>query len=37
MTYCGSLCEIADMGFTIEGLLGAVVAPAPKYCELLAA
>jgi hypothetical protein len=21
MTYCGSLCEKADLGFTIEGLL----------------
>jgi hypothetical protein len=21
MTYCGSLCEQADLGFTIEGLL----------------
>lgn len=22
MTYCGSLCERADLGYTIEGLLG---------------
>jgi hypothetical protein len=21
MTYCGSLCETADLGFTIEGLM----------------
>jgi hypothetical protein len=25
MTYCGSLCERADLGFTIEGLVNDVV------------
>jgi hypothetical protein len=24
MTYCGSLCERADLGFTLEALLGEV-------------
>lgn len=32
MTYCGSLCELADMGFTIE----AILAPTER-ARLLAA
>lgn len=27
MTYCGSLCELADLGFTIESLLQAERSP----------
>jgi endogenous inhibitor of DNA gyrase (YacG/DUF329 family) len=31
MTYCGSLCEQADLGFSIEGLLrGYTITPAPR-------
>jgi hypothetical protein len=37
MTYCGSLCENADMGFTIETLLGPVERGRAEYCEKLAA
>ncbi|MBK6320422.1 MAG: hypothetical protein IPI33_07220 [Dehalococcoidia bacterium] len=29
MTYCGSLCEQADLGFTIEALLRYDRQPAP--------
>jgi|GEM_PF-1305414 len=29
MTYCGSLCERADMGFTIEALLRSSRPPSP--------
>lgn len=28
MTYCGTLCESADLGYTIEGLLQVHRAPA---------
>ena len=37
MTYCGSLCERADMGFTIEGLLGEIEFVKPAWRMLLAA
>lgn len=37
MTYCGSLCEKADLGFTIETLLGQVVFVKPAWRLLLAA
>ncbi len=37
MTYCGSLCERADMGFTIESLLGEVEFVKPAWRLLLAA
>ena len=37
MTYCGSLCEKADMGFTIETLLGEVQRVRLDWKELLAA
>ena len=31
MTYCGSLCERADLGFTIEGLItNPLDRPAPR-------
>ena len=29
MTYCGSLCERGDLGFTLEGLLGGLAGPSP--------
>lgn len=29
MTYCGSLCETGDLGFTIEGMLGDSVLRSP--------
>ena len=35
MTYCGSLCETADLGFTIESLLRAERAPRPQPIEVL--
>jgi hypothetical protein len=35
MTYCGSLCERADMGFTIEALLGDVHVVRREWKELL--
>ena len=31
MTYCGSLCEKADLGFTIETLLRAERVPRPTW------
>ena len=40
MTYCGSLCERADLGFTIEALLRvergepAVIEPIPARSEM---
>jgi hypothetical protein len=37
MTYCGSFCEKADMGFTIETLLGPVERARVEHCEKLAA
>ena len=37
MTFCGSLCEKADMGFTIEALLGEVQRVRMDWKELLAA
>jgi hypothetical protein len=38
MTYCGSLCERADLGFTIEALVGPVEPAAPaRHFNLLAA
>ncbi len=37
MTYCGSLCERADMGFTIESLLSEVHMVRLDWKELLAA
>lgn len=37
MTYCGSLCEKADMGFTIETLLGEVQRVRLDWKELMAA
>lgn len=37
MTYCGSLCEKADLGFTIETLLSPVVMIRTDWRELLAA
>jgi hypothetical protein len=37
MTYCGSLCEKAEMGFTIETLLGEVHRVRLDWKELLAA
>lgn len=30
MTYCNSLCEMADLGFTIEALLRFEQAPATR-------
>ena len=30
MTYCGSICERADMGFTIEAILGATERSQPQ-------
>ncbi len=37
MTYCGSLCEKADLGFTIETLLCEVQVVRLDWKELLAA
>lgn len=37
MTYCGSLCERADLGFTIETLLSDVHVVRLAWKELLAA
>lgn len=37
MTYCGSLCEKADLGFTIETLLADVEFVKPQWRMLLAA
>ncbi len=37
MTYCGSLCERAELGFTIDGLLGEVRVVRGACRELLAA
>ena len=37
MTYCGTLCEKADLGFTIETLLGEVEFVKPAWRMLLAA
>ena len=37
MTYCGSLCEKADLGFTIETLLGEIEFVRPAWRVLLAA
>lgn len=38
MTYCGSLCEKADLGFTIEGILRTIssrpVQPATEATEV---
>jgi len=31
MTYCGSLCELADLGFTVEALLKA--SPGPRKAD----
>jgi hypothetical protein len=37
MTYCGSLCERAGLGFTIESLLGEVQVVRLAWRDLLAA
>ena len=37
MTYCGSLCERADLGFTIEALLNEAHVVRSEWKELLAA
>jgi len=37
MTYCGSLCERAGLGFTIESLLGEVQVVRMAWRDLLAA
>ena len=37
MTYCGSLCERADMGFTIESLLNESRVVRVDWASLLAA
>lgn len=37
MTYCGSLCERADLGFTIETLLSDVHVVRLDWKDLLAA
>lgn len=37
MTYCGSLCEKADLGFTIETLLYDFTRVRPAWRALLAA
>jgi hypothetical protein len=37
MTYCGSLCEKADLGFTIDGLLKNLQLEKPLWSEVLAA
>lgn len=33
MTYCGSLCEKADLGFTIEGMLRTQSGHTPETAE----
>lgn len=37
MTYCGSLCERADLGFTIDTLIGEVEIVRSAWRNLLAA
>jgi hypothetical protein len=37
MTYCGSLCERAELGFTIDGLLGEMRVVRTAWRELMAA
>jgi hypothetical protein len=37
MTYCGTLCEKADLGFTIETLLARVEVVRPAWHVLVAA
>lgn len=37
MTYCGALCETADLGFTIETLLNEYQIVRPAWRQLLAA
>ena len=37
MTYCGSLCERADLGFTIEGLLAERHVVRSDWRQLMAA
>jgi hypothetical protein len=37
MTYCGTLCEKADLGFTIETLLKGTIIIRSAWRELLAA
>jgi hypothetical protein len=37
MTYCGSMCEKADLGFTIETLLQDFHVLKPSWRALLAA
>ena len=37
MTYCGSLCERAGLGFTIDTLIGEVKIVRSTWRELLAA
>jgi len=37
MTYCGSLCERADLGFTIEALLNNYQVVRNDWRDLLAA
>lgn len=37
MTYCGSLCERADLGFTIDGVLGEVQLVRGAWRQLLVA
>lgn len=37
MTYCGSLCEKADLGFTLETLLREFEYVRPEWRALLAA
>jgi hypothetical protein len=37
MTYCGSLCERAHLGFTIDTLIGEVVIVRSAWRDLLAA
>jgi hypothetical protein len=37
MTYCGSLCERADLGFTIEAMLKDFQVLQPAWRQLLAA
>ena len=37
MTYCGSLCERAGLGFTIDTLIGEVEIVRSTWRELLAA
>lgn len=37
MTYCGSLCEQADLGFTIDALLRVEAQPIERPVKVLAA